>query len=176
MTKFMKLELKRLVTKLPEVDPTTSDYHVLLRSIEFLDGMGQTIEAILDEVLQPDEDGGAGESSAIELQPIPFPGATLDPTNPVPVPAPVEPPQEPAGSSSSSFPVNNSSSVSADSPEAEKEEKTWAASDVRAKLVEAKAKGVVVKALLKTFGVENFQELDQTKYAALMAALEQEVV
>lgn len=172
MTKFMKLELKRLVTKLPEVDPTTSDYHVLLRSIEFLDGMGQTIEAILDEVMA-DEDGAAGDSSAIELQPIPFPGATLDPTNPVPVPAPVEPPQEPAGSSSSSFPVNNSVTESADSPE---EEKTWAASDVRAKLVEAKAKGVVVKALLKSFGVENFQELDKTKYAALMAALEQEVV
>lgn len=171
MTKFLKTEANRLVGLLPETDPRTGDYHMLLRSLEFLDGLSQTIDAIVELAL---EDEGDGDSSAIELQPIPFPGSvSLDPTNPVPVPAPVEPPQEPAGSSSSSFPVNNSSSVSADSP---KEEKTWAASDVRAKLVEAKAKGVVVKALLKSFGVENFQELDQTKYSALMAALEQQEV
>jgi hypothetical protein len=63
----MKQELNRLVQSIPVTDPRSSEYHMLLRSIEYLDSMGGTIEEILAEVF----DDGAEDSGAIELQPTP---------------------------------------------------------------------------------------------------------
>ena len=52
MTDFVRDELSRVVKTLPETDPRTSEYHILLRSIEMLDSIGMTI----DEIVKCNED------------------------------------------------------------------------------------------------------------------------
>jgi hypothetical protein len=47
--------------------------------------------------------------------------------------------------------------------------------DVRKKLLAARAKGVNVSTIVRSFGVENFQDIDATRYPEVIAALETEV-
>ena len=47
MKDFVRDELLRVVHTLPETDPRTSEYHILLRSIEILDSVGSTIDDII---------------------------------------------------------------------------------------------------------------------------------
>lgn len=156
MSELMRQELNRLVQMLPVTDPSKSEYHILLRSIECLEALGQTIEEILAQVFD-DQDTGA-----IELKPIPFPKPDLDPTNPVPVPKPIEPPLEPA---------NKSVTESADSPAVT--EKTYSSAEIRAALVDARTnRGIDIKQLLAKFGAANYQEVPAAKYGELMKMLE----
>ena len=143
MKQFLKDEFIRLVDKLPETDPTKTEYHVLLHSIEALEAIGSTIEDILTLAEENLEDPELPPIIPIPVKPIDL---DPDPANPVPVPDPIEPPQEPA--------------------------KTYTNAEVRAALVAAKKKGVDIKSLLAGFGGEKIQEVPEEKYAALMAALE----
>lgn len=144
MKQFLKDEFVRLVNKLPETDPSTSSYHMLLHSIEALEAIGSTIEGILE--IEGDEEQPAEPF----VEPIPFPKPiepiSTDP-DPIPVPAPVEPPVV-------------------------TEKTTVTAPEVRKALCEAKKRGVDVKAVLQKFYANNFQNLPEEKYADLMAALE----
>lgn len=154
MKRFLKEELLRLVDKIPQTDPTTSSYHMLLHSIEALDAIGSTIEAIL---AMSDEDE-AGEGGTVT--PFPAPVEPIGPLEPVPQPAPVTPIPEP-------IPV-----PAPVEPPVETEKAKITAPDVRKALLDAKKRGVDVKAVLQKFYANNFQNLPEEKYADFMAALE----
>lgn len=157
MKQFLKDEFSRLVGKLPETDPASPDYHTLLRSIEYLDGMSATIE----ELLSMDEES----EDRVELaEPIPFPKPSIDPADPVPVPAPIEPPVE---KEEAEEPTEEPTEAQAE----EEEEIVYSASDVRKALVQAKARGADVKEILAMFGVDSFQSLPAAKYGKVMEAI-----
>ena len=165
MTEFSKNELLRLVDTIPETDPTTTAYHVLMQSIECFNSLALTVDEILAL-----RDGSPANRPAEKVKEIaqdnvvPFtaPDFPADTKDEVPegclhvvVPRTDEPPVE-------------------DKTAEEKtvEEKTYAASDVRKALVEVKAKGVDVKEILSEFGVTDFRALPAAKYNALMMRLE----
>ena len=150
MTEFSKNELLRLVDKIPETDPTTTAYHVLMQSIECYNSLALTVDEILvlrDGVTPSQEQQEAVTAQAkfisdnvVELK------AAVDPEK-VPVhPIPEAPTPEPAPPSLS-------------------------ASDVRKLLVEARGRGVNVKEVLKGFGADSFQAMPADKYEALAEAL-----
>lgn len=177
MTKTMAREFLRLIDKLPETDPTSTAYHVLLQSIECLNSIGQTIEemlaesnAVLDGPVSAHVDWAEGqEGKIVELT------ASIDPDK-VPVhPIPTAPfetadfpetPEEQEGHE-----VAELVKQIAEQPEPPKEEKTYQSSDVRAALVDARGRGVNVGEILQRFGVSNFQFLPATQYGALIEAL-----
>ena len=163
MTETVKQEFMRLVDLLPQTDPRTEAYHILLSSIERFDAIGSTIndmadvihsEAALDAVTT--EAGWVKDQvgKVVELT------ARIDPEK-VPVhPIPTVPFE------ATDFP--------AETPEEKKPEPappTLSASDVRKLLVEARGRGVNVKEVLKGFGADSFQALPADKYDALADAL-----
>lgn len=168
MTEFSKQELLRLVDRIPETDPTTTAYHMLMQSIECFNALALTVDEILalrDAQAYEDlmEERGLVKQQAEKVKEI-----AQD--NVVPFTAPAAPWDEVA---------STSPTVPAEPPVEEKtaedktvEEKTYAASDVRKALVEVKAKGVDVKEVLSEFGVTDFRALPAAKYGALMARLE----
>lgn len=148
MQSFVLEELGRLVDMLPQTDPRSPDYQMLLRSIECLDAMGQSINDVQQaRLLQEAEDSKSlAEDALVEDKVIPFT-------------APEFPEEPPA--------VEETSAIEA---------KTYEASDVRKALVDAKAKGANVKELMqKIAGADNFGAVPAGKYAELMAAIEKVV-
>lgn len=151
MTEFSKNELLRLVDKIPETDPTTTAYHVLMQSIECYNALALTVDEIIalrDEAAHEDlmEQRGLVKQQAEKIKEI-----AQD--NVVPFEA-------------TDFP--------AETPEEKKPEPappTLSASDVRKLLVEARGRGVNVKEVLKGFGADSFQALPADKYDALAEAL-----
>ena len=163
MTEAVKQEFMRLVDLLPQTDPRTEAYHILLSSIERFDAIGSTIndmvdvvhsEAALDAVTT--EAGWVKDQvgKVVELT------ARIDPDK-VPVhPIPTVPFTAP------DFP--------AETPEEKKPEPappSLSASDVRKLLVEARGRGVNVKEVLKGFGADSFQALPADRYEDLAEAL-----
>lgn len=144
MNQFLKEEFARLVGRLPQTDPASPDYHVLLRSLEYLDGMSSTIEAVI-------------ALDKVEAEDI---------AEPIPVPAPVEPPIE-----KESEPTAPVETPTAEPAVEEEEEIVYSASDVRKALVQAKARGADVKQVLAMFGVDSFQSLPASKYGKVMEAI-----
>ena len=78
MTDFVRDELLRVVHTLPDTDPRTAEYHVLLRSVELLDSVGPTIEDIIkmepcnEDCTDCAECGDtADESKVIDFPPAP---------------------------------------------------------------------------------------------------------
>ena len=162
MTEFSKQELLRLVDKIPETDPTSTAYHVLMQSIECFNSLALTVDEIIalrDEQAYEDlmEQRGLVKQQAEKVKEI-----AQD--NVVPFTAPAAPWEEKVPESEEGF-----------DPEVEEpkqEEKTYDASEVRKALVEVKAKGVDVKEVLSEFGVTDFRALPAAKYGQLMARLE----
>lgn len=162
MTEFSKQELLRLVDKIPETDPTSTAYHVLMQSLECYTSLALTVDEIIalrDAQVYEDlmEQRGLVKQQAEKIKEI-----AQD--NVVPFTAPDAPWEEKVPESEEGF-----------DPEVEEpkqEEKTYAASDVRKALVEVKAKGVDVKEVLSEFGVADFRALPAAKYGALMKKLE----
>lgn len=167
MTEFMRDELNRLVQKIPVTDPCSQEYHVLLRSIEYLDSMGSTIEEILAQVFEDqvtddlaaeklDVKEGAErvkEISAIKAQTegkvVPFTAPEF----------PEDPPAE-----------IKSVPESAESP-SEAPAKTYSSSDVRKAVVDARLRGVDTAELFKKYGSETFQGVPEARYPELMKDL-----
>ena len=156
MTKFMRDELNRLVQKIPETDPCSGEYHVLLHSIECLDSMGQMIEEILAAVFegQAAEDLGAEKLDVKEGAELISAIKSKADGKVVPFTAPDFPEELPAET-----PV-------------EQEEKTYDPSEVRKALVDAKKKGVDIKVILAKVGADNFQAVPAAKYGIIMKELE----
>lgn len=156
MTEPLKQELLRLVEKLHETDPTTTAYHMLLHSIEALDSIGCTIDGIVElakedlkdpplpvfEIVKPVE---KTEVEPVRVEDIPE----------SPIPAVVEE-------------LKKAEAAKAEEPP----KATYNAAQVRKALVDARNRGVDVKAVLKQFAADNFQCLPEAKYDAVMAALE----
>lgn len=158
MTEFMRDELNRLVQKIPVTDPCSSEYHVLLRSIEYLDSMGSTIEEILAQVFadQVADDLAAEKLDVKE-------GAEL-----------ISATKSKAEEGGKVIPFT-APEFPEDPPEAEpaeQEEKTYDPSEVRKALVDAKKKGVDIKAILAKVGADNFQAVPAAKYGIIMKELE----
>lgn len=168
MTEFSKQELLRLVDTIPETDPTTTAYHVLMQSIECFNSLALTVDEILAL-----RDGEAHEDLAEQQETVKQQAEKVKEIaqdNVVPFTAPAAPWDDAA---------STTPTVPAEPPVEEKtaedktvEEKTYAASDVRKALVEVKAKGVDVKEILSEFGVTDFRALPAAKYGALMQRLE----
>ena len=166
MTELTRRELVRAAELLKETDPRSSEYHVLLRSIEYLDSMGATLDEIAElidwEIAMEFPPVAAGESSAIKARPgkgelTPFPGKkepVPQPAEPLPEPTPITDPQP--------EPVET---------EAEPEP-TYSAAQVRKALVDARSKGVDIKAVLAKVGADNFQGVPASKYGIIMKELE----
>ena len=57
-------------------------------------------------------------------------------------------------------------------PEPEPVESKYSMTDVRAALSKARSKGINVADIIRSFGVENFQQIDASKYPAIMEKLE----
>ena len=155
MTEFSKNELLRLVDRIPETDPTSPAYHVLMQSIECFNSLALTVDEI---IALRDEDA---HDDLVEQQEAVTAQAKFISDNIVELKAAVDPEKVPV------HPIPE-----VPTPEPVEEEKTYAASDVRKALVEVKAKGVDVKEVLSEFGVTDFRALPAAKYGALMARLE----
>lgn len=185
MTEFSKNELFRLVDKIPETDPTSTAYHVLMQSIECFNSLAPTVDEIIalrdeeahDDLVEQQEAVTAQakfiSDNVVELK------AAVDPEK-VPVHPIPEVPDDPTATNEVK-PIGvvgkfkeMSPTVPAEPAVEDKtvEEKTYAASDVRKALVEVKAKGVDVKEVLSEFGVADFRALPASKYGALMKRLE----
>ena len=162
MTEFSKNELLRLVDKIPETDPTSTAYHVLMQSIECFNALALTV----DEIIALRD--GEVHYDLVEQQEIVKQQAEkikeITQNNVVPFTAPAAPWEEKVPESEEGF--------SPEVEETKQEEKTYTASDVRKALVEVKAKGVDVKEVLSEFGVADFRALPAAKYGQLMARLE----
>jgi hypothetical protein len=57
-------------------------------------------------------------------------------------------------------------------PAPEPVESKYSMTDVRAALSKARSKGINVADIIRSFGVENFQQIDASKYPAIMEKLE----
>lgn len=57
-------------------------------------------------------------------------------------------------------------------PVSEKVQSKYSMTDVRAALSKARSKGINVADIIRSFGVENFQQIDASKYPAIMEKLE----
>lgn len=164
MQSFSLDELHRLVQLLPVTDPTTAEYHMLLRSIECLDSIGQTLDEIEERVFQREHNAEPskvirlGHESGVTVAPFTAP----------------EFPETPEEAEAHEAAALVEKIVEA-APKPEPPAKTYEAAEVRAALVEARSKGVDVKALLAKVGADNFTAIPAAKYAELMALL-QEVV
>lgn len=153
MTYFTKRELIRAAELLQQTDPRSSEYHVLLRSIEFLDSMGQTLDAIAE--LDPNEAPKAADTGedtgAIKVREQKADGKVVPFTAPeYPEAAEDEPPEDPPQTV---------------------EVKSYSPADVRRALVAARSKGVDIKAVLAKVGADNFQGVPAAKYGEIMKEL-----
>ena len=66
MTELTRRELVRAAELLKETDPRSSEYHCLLRSIEYLDSMGAALDEIAALIDWEIATETAGEGSAIK--------------------------------------------------------------------------------------------------------------
>lgn len=171
MTEFMRDELNRLVQKIPVTDPCSSEYHTLLRSIEYLDSMGSTIEEILAQVF---EDQVADDLAAEKLdvkegaELISAIKARAD-GKVVPFTAP-EFPEDPPEDKPAEPEEIKSVPESAESP-SEPTTKTYSASDVRKAVVDARLRGVDTAPLFRKYGAEFFQGVPESRYPDLLRDL-----
>ena len=160
MTEFLKKEFKRLVDLLPQTDPRGMEYQTLLRSIECLDAIGlSTIDVIVDM----DKLEAAAEKSKV----VPFTKAEF----PEAVEETVEEKAEAVEETGAEETGANEPKPEPAPVESVVEEKTYTSAEVRKALVEARGKGVDVKAVLAKVGADNFTAVPASKYAALMDAL-----
>lgn len=190
MTEFTKSELIRCAELLPQTDPRTSEYHVLLRSIEYLDAMGATIDEIAelttaDMVCDGLSDGVEMARAAAALKEKlgrakTEPGSEFNGANKGRVvelkPAPkaeIEKP-EPAEKSEDLVlePQPEPITDPAPAPQAvEPPAKTYTSAEVRRALVDARNAGTDVRALMAEFGAESFGGVPASRYADLMKRL-----
>ena len=185
MNGFIATELQRIIEAIPKTDPTSTDYHILLQSLECFAGIAELIEEVQDQILSE------GKIISVEFR-APQGGAHPDVEDKVKA---EDHPLEP-GSPFGVEAVKMSDFVARDIPKPEgydeefKDEAEWQAeamandqlykeksaktydmTEVRAALVEARKRGINVTALLREYGVENFGAFPAGKYGELMDRL-----
>lgn len=156
MTEYSRKEFRRLLDKVPETDPSTTAYHVLMQSIEMFNAIALTIDEFLDPGGVPPQEQVTGVNNVVPFTAPDFPAET---------------PEEQEGHEVAELVKKVVEAQPAPPPE-KAEEKTYTSPEVRKALVDARGKGINVKEILAGFGAENFQALPASKYGALMEALE----
>lgn len=148
MTEYSRKEFRRLLDKVPETDPSTTAYHVLMQSLEMFNAIALMIDDFLDPGGAPQQEQviGVNNTNVVPFTAPDFPADTKDEVPEGCLHVVVPRTDEPAPPSLS-------------------------ASDVRKLLVEARGRGVNVKEVLKGFGADSFQALPADKYEALAEAL-----
>lgn len=147
MTTFVQNELARIIGKIPETDPTTAEYHILLQSLECFAGIADSIEEVMAQL--PDDEPEEGKIIKVEFRP---PAVEVEPEA-------EQDTDEPSESEVSTQPVM--------------EETTYDLVTVRAALREAKKRGVDIKEVVQSFGATNLTDLPADKYGELMKKLEE---
>lgn len=157
MTEFTANELTRIINKIPETDPTTTEYHILLQSLECFAGIADSIEEVMAQL--PDDEPGDGKIIKVEFRPSPelmqqvadMAQAEDEPSDePFPTPGPT-------GAPAPETPVTDAVDLVT----------------VRAALRDAKKRGVDIKELIQSFGATNLTDLPAERYGELMKRLEE---
>ena len=161
MTEYVASELRRIIGKIPETDPATMEYHVLLQSLEIFANISESLEELMARV---DEETLSEGESKVVLHPM-LERALAEKANETEDFPPEDETPFPAGGEAETPAPEETVAVPV-------EEKTYEMTEVRAALVEARRKGVNVSALLREFGVENFGAFPAGKYGELMKRLE----
>lgn len=185
MTEFTKSELIRCAELLPQTDPRTSEYHVLLRSIEYLDAMGATIDEIaelttadmvcdglsngvemaraaaalkakLDAERKPERAEENGANKGRVVELKPVPKAEIE---------------KPEPAEKSEDLVLEPQPVPITDPVPAPQARTYTSAEVRRALVDARNAGTDVRALMAEFGAESFGGVPASRYADLMKRL-----
>ena len=181
MNEFITSELRRIINRIPTVDPTSSDYHMLMASLEGFYNTAEMLEEILE--LLDEEPGSPDERRiiSVEFRPPVLPCsedcATCDRCG--------NEEKAPISSSKSTEDVtageNPQENVEAEAdPPSEKADKTsdepaktYGKAEVRKALVTAKQHGVDPLPILRSAGATSFGDLDPSKYGDVMAKLEE---
>lgn len=159
MTDFTANELTRIINKIPETDPTTTEYHILLQSLECFAGIADSIEEVMAQL--PDDEPEDGKIIKVEFRPSPeLMQQVADMAQ-----AENEPSDEPEESFLTPGPTG------APAPETEVADVVDLVT-VRAALRDAKKRGVDIKELIQSFGATNLTDLPAEKYGELMKKLE----
>ena len=148
MNQYTANEFSRILAVITETDPTTTEYHIALQSLECFAGIADSIEEIMEQITQEtgEEPDLEGKIIKIEFKPEALKQAQeelAEKTEPVPAPAADPEPTE-----------------------------TYDIVTVRAAMREAKKRGVDIVEIVKSFGATNLTDLDPSKYDELMKKLE----
>lgn len=149
MTDYTASEFRRLISMIPTVDPTTTEYHILLQSLECFAGIADSIEELMAEIgdVEPVE----GQIIHVEFRPELLKQQMQE-----------EQVQE-----------AEVKEVETQTQEAEPEqETTYDLVTVRQAMRDAKKRGVDIVALIKDLGATNLTDLPAEKYGELMKKLE----
>lgn len=163
MTEYTANEMRRLIGMIPETDPTTTDYHILLQSLECFAGISDSIEEIMAEIEY--EPPAAEDVTKVTLHPA-LEKALSEKADKTP-----DEPKKLEAVSFKEFMEQDIPEPEEAQPEQTEPARVWEMTEVRAALVEARKKGVNVSALLREFGVENFGAFPAGKYDELMKRL-----
>ena len=151
MNQYTANEFSRILAVITETDPTTTEYHIALQSLECFAGIADSIEEIMGQIFQEtgEEPDLEGKIVKIEFNPeAPKQQAQeelAEKTEPDPEPA-ADPEPEP--------------------------EITYDLVTVRQAMRDAKKRGVDIVEIVKSFGATNLTDLDPSKYDELMKKLE----
>ena len=149
MTQFVIDELKKTLAKLKETDPSSPSYHATLQSLEYINGMADTIEtavAIVDGMKSSFyEEGRVMEAPEECRAPVikEFSAATAEvaeekeQVNPAPETAPVA-------------------------------TKKYTKADLRKALLSAKEEGADIAELLGRYGAKNVNDVKEADYAEII--------
>ena len=162
MTQYVQSELKRILDRIPEVDPATPDYQYALSSLELFAGIADTIEAVQAAVAdEPDN------IINIEFRPE---GVSCD--EDCATCDACENAQISSSSCTESVTAGEDKQETVEEPAAEPEE-SYDPVTVRRALLEAKRQGVDPKTIFQAVGATNFSDLPPEKYGAVMAMLKE---
>lgn len=153
LNEFILTELRRIVDLIPQTNPASCDYHILLQSLECFAAMAETVENVLDLV----EDLDDNEGKIISVRFVPPPVEEM---------AEPEPTTEPETQDPEPTPFAEAAQISEEEPA-----KTYDMAEVRQALLAARKNGVDPKTILKKVGASNMSDLPPEKYAEVMALL-----
>lgn len=153
MNQYTANEFSRILAVIAETDPTTTEYHIALQSLECFAGIADSIEEIMEQIMEQitqetgEEPNIEGKIIKIEFNPEALKQQAqeepAEETEPDPEPAADPEPTE-----------------------------TYDIVTVRAAMRDAKKRGVDIVEIVKSFGASNLTDLDPSKYPELMQKLE----
>ena len=165
MREEIRSEFRRMLDLLPEVDPTTEEYHTLLNSMEHLGMVQEFLEGVIEEL-----DGG--QIIKVEYIPVSEQVCNGDCAGCDDCKSGAEEALEVTGVEPEE-PEQQTEEVAEEAQVSEEPAKTYDMVDVRKALIDARNRGVDIKAVLKTYAATNMTNLKPEFYAEVMAKLEE---